>query len=83
MNTKTTECYGKMFPDLLKLEINEPNRAAVATVFLESVGIGIQGKKLTIDKAQWVQCVECPDFDHCYKLSLAKALLQHVVSRFA
>jgi hypothetical protein len=32
--------------------------------------------RLEVDRAAWDECVRCPDFDHCYKLSMAKLAMQ-------
>ena len=54
----------------------------MASIFIESVGIGDQDRRLTIDEAAWNECVKHPNFRACYDLSMArlameKALLDH------
>ena len=71
-----------LFPDLLHLDHNVENRGRVASIFIESVGIGDQDRRLTIDEAAWNECVKHPNFRACYDLSMArlameKALLDH------
>ena len=75
----TTICYGAMFPDVSKLRIDKPNRSKVATIEIESQGIGIQRRQLSFDEQQWKECVGCKRFDDCYKLSIAKLLMQQAL----
>lgn len=69
-----------MFPDVSKLRFNKPNRGRVATIEIESHGIGIQNRGLSIDQQQWEACLQCERFDDCYKLSLAKLMMQQTLA---
>ncbi|MBT7303154.1 MAG: hypothetical protein HN849_26720 [Victivallales bacterium] len=73
------ECYGKMLPDLSQLEYNQPCRGKVFTVCLESLGIGIQSRKLTADSAQWDLCQQCPVFASCRDLSMMRLALERAL----
>jgi hypothetical protein len=65
-----------LFPDLLRLEHNKENRGRVASIFIESIGIGVQSRRLTMNEAAWSECVKHLNFRACYDLSLAKLALQ-------
>ena len=79
-NISTRECFGRIFPDLGTARFNTPNRGKVFSAAIESRGIGIQGEELSVDEEQWKFCMGCPDFDGCYKLSVAKLLFQSAVN---
>jgi len=71
----TMGCYGSMFPDLDRLEGNRPVHGRVFEVLLESKGIGLSGRSITADQAQWKKCTACEQYRSCYDLSMAKLLL--------
>jgi hypothetical protein len=68
-----------MFPDLDRLEDNRPLRGKVFTVLVESKGIGVSGRTITVDPDQWQACVACEQYRGCYDLSMGKLLLTHAV----
>lgn len=74
-----TPASADLFPDLLRLEHNKENRGCVASIFIESIGLGIQGRRLTIDEAAWNECVKHPNFRACYDLSMARLALQQAM----
>ena len=58
------ECYGKLFPNVRRLEANTPlSRAA----------------EFTLDEAKWERCTQCPHYRTCYDLSMAVLALNHAV----
>jgi hypothetical protein len=73
------ECYGKLFPDLLQLPRNKMNQGHVFGAMVQSVGVGVQDRKLSVNAAEWEKCAVCPDYRTCYDLSLAKLALQQAV----
>lgn len=70
---------GDFFPDLLHLVKNVENRGRVASIFIESMGIGIQDYRMTIDEAAWNECVTRPNFRACYDLSMARMAMQQAM----
>ena len=68
-----------LFPDLLRLEHNRENRGRVASIFIESLGIGVQDRRLTIEPVAWNECVKHPNFRPCYDLSMARMALQQAM----
>ena len=72
-------CYGDMFPDLDRLEDNRPLQGKAFTVKIESRGIGVSGRTVTVNTDGWTACVACERYRDCYDLSMGKLLLTHVV----
>jgi hypothetical protein len=75
--------YGSLFPDVSQLQFNKPNQGKVASIQIESHGIGIQNRGLSIDQQQWEACLKCDRFDDCYKLSIAKLMMQQTLATLA
>ena len=84
MSTKEhRECFGTMFPDDLHLKNNQPNKGKVFTAFVGFVGgmLPIRtDRSVEADIEQWDDCQQCPEFDSCYKLCLAKGTLESAVA---
>jgi len=74
-NQMKSPCYGAMFPDLSRLNFNRATEGKAFSVFVESIGVGVQRRELHVKQAEWDKCEECPSFDGCYRLSVAKSLL--------
>jgi len=76
------ECFGKMFPDDLHLRTNVPNEGKVFTVRIESIGGTMpvhSDRSIDVDIEQWDDCRQCPEFDSCYKLCLARVTLESAI----
>ena len=76
------ECYGRIFPDLLNLRINRENRGKAFGAFVQSIGVGVQDRKVSVDSEAWEECTKCPDYRSCYDLSLGTLALQEAVLRY-
>lgn len=74
-------CHGHMFPDLGEIRVNHPTSGKVFTVLVESCGVGFQKREITVDQVQWEQCLECPHFESCQRLSSSTLLLQEAINR--
>jgi len=74
MNEKPS-CFGTIFPILDRLEFNKPLKGKVFSVFVESIGIGAQSRRIDADEAAWEACRQCPAFQSCYDLSMARCAL--------
>ena len=80
---KHKHCYGTMFPDALHFRNNEPSVGKVFTFELDNtVGMGSfrTDRKFSVNIAEWDDCLKCPEFDHCYKLCMAKMSLESVLA---
>lgn len=75
-------CYGKMFPDLSRTLFNQWLEGKVFKMLVESSGMGINGRALSVKKDEWKQCVACPSYRECYELSMGTLLLHEVMQGF-
>jgi hypothetical protein len=74
------ECYGTLFPDVLNLPEDRSASGRVFTVLLQRAGgMWRCSRSVTADMEQWVRCKECPDFDGCYRFSMAKLTLESAI----
>ncbi len=80
MNAKNHKsCYGTMFHELLHFQENEPMQGKVFAFELDRSGLARSNRRITANIAEWDDCIECEEFDHCYKFCMAKLLLQNAV----
>lgn len=79
---KHKDCYGTMFPDAIHFQENKPNFGKVFSFELDG-GQGMGGfrssRAFSANIEEWDDCLKCPEFDHCYKLCMAKMSLQSVI----
>jgi hypothetical protein len=71
-----------MFPDALQFRSNEPSIGKVFSFELHSTtGMGAvrTGRRISADINQWDDCLRCPEFQHCYKLCMAKMSLESAI----
>ena len=77
MKTNTeSNCYGHLFPDLLKNRGGSREGHAFRCVVGETCGFGSPTHNVELKEDAWEACTQCPRFDTCYKLSLGKLELQ-------
>jgi len=72
-------CYGKLFPDVSRLEANRQHGGEVFGCRLNRLGAEAQSVEFTVDEAKWERCVDCPHYRSCYDLSMAKLLFAHAM----
>lgn len=78
--THHQECFGTMFPDVLHVENDRPQRGKVFSLLLKRAGGMYRcNREVTADIEQWDQCRNCPEFDNCYQLSTAKLSLASAI----
>lgn len=71
------ECYGCMFPDPLHPEDDRRLKGKVYSYLLSTAGSMFRNdRSVTADIAQWDDCRNCPEFEHCYQLCLGRLALQ-------
>lgn len=75
-------CLGTLFPDLLHLETNKTNKGHVYGIRIESYGIGVHRREVTVDEEALAHCQKSPHFDRCLHLSMARLMLQQAALRF-
>ena len=69
-----------MFPDLNQLEHNQALSGKVFRVLVKSLGIGVNGSKVEINREQWEQCLACEAYRGCYDLSAGTLALNHALA---
>jgi len=70
-----------MVPKSLHPEFDHPSAGKVFSfVVVSPPGLSRPARRIEVDRKAWDACVECPEFDHCYKLSLAKLALETAVA---
>ena len=74
-------CYGTMFHDTLHFEPNKEMKGKVFSFELGSMGLGRSSRLVKVEIAEWDDCLECPEFDHCYKLCMAQLALGAAVAK--
>jgi hypothetical protein len=74
------DCYGRMFPPLISLAHNETVAGKVFGYQVEHPGIAVTRRAVTTNREAWRHCLECPDFDSCYRLSAGTALMEIAVT---
>lgn len=73
-------CYGTMFPSVFPVEADRPISGKVFTFELTKAGrMFIADRQVSTDIAEWDNCLACPEFDPCYKLSLGKVMLEAAI----
>jgi len=64
------------------LEYNRACRGKVFTATVSSAGIGVNGRRIAVDREQWTECRACAHFRDCYDLSMAKLAFERALRRF-
>jgi len=66
-----------MFPHPLHVSDQGKSSGKVFTlVAVSPAGMCRARPRLDINRAEWDKCLQCPEFEHCYKLSMARVALQ-------
>ncbi|WP_157967805.1 hypothetical protein [Cohaesibacter intestini] len=74
-------CYGTMFHDSLHFETNENMAGKVFSFEVENAGLTRSDRHVKASIPEWVECRSCEEFDHCYKLCVAKLMLETAIAR--
>jgi hypothetical protein len=78
--TQHKPCYGTMFHDSLHFSVNDNMQGKVFSFELDSSGLARSQRSIQTDTAEWDDCLEYPEFEHCYKLCMAKLELETAIS---
>lgn len=81
MKREHKPCYGTMFHDPLHYEANKEMKGKVFSFELDSLGVGRSDRLVNADISQWDDCLECPEFEHCYKFCMAKLALGAAIAK--
>ena len=76
MTREHKACYGTMFHDTLHFRTNKEMKGKVFNFELDSLGLGRSDRLVKADMSEWDDCLTCREFDHCYKLCMAKLTLE-------
>lgn len=77
--TEHKDCYGTMFHDSLHFSRKEKMQGKVFGFELKSLGLTYSDKSVSYDSSEWDDCQKCPEFEHCYKLCMAKLALETAI----
>jgi hypothetical protein len=69
-----------MFHDSLHFLLNDKMRGKVFSFELDTAGLARSDRSIQTDMKEWDDCIACPEFDHCYKLCMAKLALETAIS---
>jgi hypothetical protein len=80
MSTEHKACYGTMFHDTLHYKVGKEMKGKAFSFELVPLGLAPPTPQIEVDIAQWDDCVACHEFDHCYRLCIAKLTLASAIS---
>jgi hypothetical protein len=70
-----------MFHDSLHFSANDKMQGKVFSFELDNAGLARSQRNIQTDIAEWDDCIACLEFEHCYKLCLAKLNLETAISK--
>lgn len=76
---KMKECFGTIYPDLSKLEINENLAGKVFLLRITSHGTMNQAPHIEADLMEWDNCQHCESYRSCFDFSNAKLAMRLAV----
>lgn len=71
-----------MYPDLSVHRFNEVRKGKVFDVFVHSSGLGVDERTFAMKSEEWDRCTECPEYRHCFDLSIAKLTLAGALENY-
>ena len=80
MRREHKPCYGTMFHNTLHFNINKGMGGKVFSFEIDSIGLARSDRQVKLDVSEWDDCLSCPEFDHCYKLCMAKLALEAAIA---
>jgi hypothetical protein len=69
-----------MFPAVAKPPHNIEVAGKVLSYRIEHPGMMPTGHTLNIDRESWQRCLECKEFEGCYRMSIGKLLVDSALS---
>jgi len=72
-----------LFPSIENAASNVTHKGKVFNFRLERPGMMVSKRVTEVDAKQWEECTQCPDFNNCYLLSMAKLGLEQAVRTYA
>lgn len=77
--TARKPCYGTMFPDVVAPFDTGIRRGKALSFEIKNIGLARGERRVEVSEKEWDDCLGCPDFETCYKLSTAKLMLQNAI----
>jgi hypothetical protein len=74
------DCYGKMFPPVIKRPNNVTTAGKVFSYYVRHPGLMATDRSVSVDQEAWRRCVRCEDCETCYRLSVGRLLLEIALS---
>ena len=75
------KCYGTMFPSTLRAESDRLVSGKAFAFELRRVGgMFVSARRIAVKLEEWDDCLVCPKFEDCYKLSLGKLTLEAAIA---
>lgn len=75
------ECFGKIYPNLSKVKLNEVLAGKVFSVRIASQGMMRKPPQFEADLAAWEECQRCDDYHSCFDFSNGKLAMRQAVAR--
>jgi sulfatase maturation enzyme AslB (radical SAM superfamily) len=75
------ECFGKIYPDLSRVEYNKVLAGKVFKVRINCTGLMPQSRQLECELKEWEECQSCEHYRSCYDLSNSKLFMQQAMGR--
>jgi hypothetical protein len=70
-----------MFPSVLQLDADRVVSGKVFSYEVQRAGGSfVSHRQVAVNMKEWDICLQCPEFDHCYKLSLGKFSFEAAVA---
>jgi hypothetical protein len=69
-------CYGQVFPTMATIAHDREAKGKVFGYRVEQPGVIPSGFALTADANAWDECTSCPEFEGCYRFSVAKLVME-------
>lgn len=79
MTPEHKSCYGTMFHETLHFENNKKMQGKVFSFESDVIGLSRSDRSINADISEWDDCLACSEFDHCYKLCMAKMALEAAI----
>jgi len=80
MGGAAKDCYGKMFPLVIRQPDNVTMAGKVLSYHGERSGVMAMDRRVVVDGQAWRQCVICEEHGTCYRLSISKLLLESALT---
>ena len=80
MADEEKDCYGKMFPPVIRRPDNVTVAGKVLSYRVERPGVMPTDCSVTVDEKAWRGCVTCEEYEACYRLSISRLLLEIALS---